>query len=140
MATRDSVRKFAEQALQVDRLLNQRGVDGNAGRVILILNSASRARGTTQKQMVTETALPKDVVSKQVKALVKQELLTQQRDAVNPQFKRLYATDGGKELLSAVKEILRPAHDPKLDPDPDGETLVQTEFDLSELLNGNFES
>lgn len=131
------MRKFAEQVLQVDKLLNQRGVGGGAGRVVLILNAASRARGTTQKQMVAETALPKDAVSKQVKALVKRKLLIQQRDAGSPQIKRLYSTDEGKDLLSAVKEILRPAHDPQPAPDPDEVVLVQGTFDLEQLPDSN---
>lgn len=124
------MRTFGEQALQIDKLLSQRGMSGNAGRVILILNSACRPSGVTQKQVIAETSLPKDVVSKQVGALVRQKLLTQQRDIGSSQMKRLYSTDRGKELLSAMKKILGPVHEVKSDPDPDREVLVQTTFDL----------
>lgn len=130
MATRDIVRKFAEEALQIDELLNQRGVIGNAGRVVLILNSASSPRGVTQKEVIAKTSLPKDVVSKQVGALVAQGLLIQKRDSNNSLIKRVYATDAGKQLLCAVKEKLRPSREVQPDPELDGEVLVQTMFDL----------
>jgi DNA-binding MarR family transcriptional regulator len=137
MATRDPVKKFAEQALQIDKLLNQRGVNGNAGRVILILNAASKPAGVTQKQVVAETDLPKDVVSKQVAVLVAEGLLDQKRDVGNSQIKRLCSTEKGKELLAAVKEILRPSREGKPDPVLEGEALVPGTFDFAELLNGN---
>lgn len=137
MATKDAVRKFAEQALEIDKLLNQRGVNGKTGRVILILNAAAKSAGVTQKQVVAVTCLPKDVVSKQVGALVLQGLLTRNRDPGNFQIKRLCSTEKGKELLAAVKEILRPSREVKPDPLPDGETLVPRAFDFAELLNGN---
>lgn len=130
MATKDPVRKFAEQALEIDKLLNQRGVNGNAGRVILILNAASKPAGVTQKQVVAETDLPKDVVSKQVAVLVAEGLLDQERDVGNSQIKRLWSTEEGKELLAAVKEKLRPNREVKPDPDPDREVLVQSAFVL----------
>lgn len=137
MATKDPVRKFAEQALKIDKLLNQRGVNGNAGRVISILNAASKPAGVTQKQVVADTDLPKDVVSKQVAVLVAEGLLDQKRDVGNSQIKRLCSTEAGKELLAAVREILRPSREVKPDPDPDGEVLVQTTFDLEQLPDGN---
>ena len=137
MATKDPVRKFAEQALETDKLLSQRGVNGNAGRVISILNAASKPAGVTQKQVVAETDLPKDVVSKQVAVLVAEGLLDQMRDVGNSQIKRLWSTEEGKELLAAVREKLRPSREVKPDTDPDGEVLVQTTFDLKQLLDGN---
>lgn len=139
MATRDLVRKFAEQALQIDCLLSQRGVNGSAGRVILILDAASKTGGATQKRVISETSLAKDVVSKQIKALVNQKLLTQKRDADNPQIKRLYTTDAGRELMSAVKKVLLANRGVKPDPvpDPNGGGLIQLGFDLESLPDCN---
>ena len=70
MATNDPIKKFAEQALQVERVLGEHGLSGNAARVLYILDAARRLEGVTQKQVVDGTYLPKDVVSKLVRSLV----------------------------------------------------------------------
>jgi hypothetical protein len=102
MATVNGLRKFAEQAIRVERVLNEEHVAGSAGRVVYLLSAADRAVGVSQKDMVTEMALPKDVVSKLVGFLVDAEL------ASNPRMKRLANTDSGRDLLSRLKAALQP--------------------------------
>ena len=80
MVTKGLTRKFAEQALQAERVLDEQGVNGNAGRVIFILDAANKSGGATQKEIVNKMALPKDVVSKLVGLLAKEGLLTQERE------------------------------------------------------------
>jgi DNA-binding MarR family transcriptional regulator len=130
MATRDPLRKFAERGLQIDKILDGRGVNGKSSRVTWILNAANRSRGVTQKQVVAETSLPKDVVSKQVGELVAKGLLVQKREFGNSLIKRLHATDAGKELLGAIKEILLPTKGAKADLDQDEVIYVQTTSEL----------
>jgi hypothetical protein len=108
MATVNGLRKFAEQAIRVERVLNEEHVAGSAGRVVYLLSAADRAVGVSQKDMVTEMALPKDVVSKLVGFLVDAELMTQVRQASNPRMKRLANTDSGRDLLSRLKAALQP--------------------------------
>ena len=97
MATVNGLRKFAEQAIRVERVLNEEHVAGSAGRVVYLLSAADRAVGVSQKDMVTEMALPKDVVSKLVGFLVDAE-----------RMKRLANTDSGRDLLSRLKAALQP--------------------------------
>ena len=97
------------QALIVDNVLVAQGVRGNAGRVIFILDAASKPGGGTQKQILEATKLPKDVVSKLVESLVSARLLTRQRATENARIKRLLlTTDGGRKLLSQVTAALLP--------------------------------
>ena len=84
MATKDPIRKFTERILLVDRVLGEQGVNGNAGRVLFILDAASRSGGVTQKETVERIALPKDVVCKLVGSLVKAGLLTREREGKTP--------------------------------------------------------
>ena len=106
MATKDQVRKFAAQAIIVDRVLFAQCVNGNAGRVIFILDAANRLGGVTQKQILEATNLPKDVVSKLVESLVSARLLTRERATENARIKRLLTTEGGRKLLSQVTDAL----------------------------------
>jgi len=116
MATKSPTRKFAEQALLVERLLDNQGVNGKAGRVIFILDAANKL-GSTQKEVVEEMALPKDVVSKLVGLLVRARLLTQQRESGTSRVKRLGTTDRGKQLLSKVTAALKPLRPRKPEPE-----------------------
>ena len=108
MATKDQARKFAAQAIIVDSVLVAQGVNGNAGRVIFILDAANKPGGGTQKQILEATKLPKDVVSKLVGSLVSARLLTRQRATENARIKRLLTTEGGRKLLSKVTAALQP--------------------------------
>jgi len=123
MATKDPIRKFAEQVLLVERVLDKLSVNGNAGRVAFILEAASRAGGVTQKHVVEGAALPKDVVSKLVGSLVKAGLLTQEREGKNSRFKRLGTTALGKQLLSQVRAALQPPGPARQEPARKPETL-----------------
>lgn len=109
MATIDITRKFAEQAIQVERVLQESGIPGNAGRVVFVLTMANTALGVSQKAVVDATALRKDVVSKLVGSLVQAELLTQERDS---RMKRLSTSQSGRQLLSRVTASLRPSPRP----------------------------
>jgi len=112
MATTSALRKFAEQAIRVERVLNKARVAGSPGRVVYLLSVANRAVGVTQKDVITELALPKDVVSKLVSSLVTAKLLTQIRQASNPRIKSLATTEAGSDLLRRLKAVLtapRPA-------------------------------
>jgi DNA-binding MarR family transcriptional regulator len=108
MATIDIARKFAEQAIKVDREIQQAGITGNAGRVVLVLTMARTAIGVSQKNVVIGSGLPKDVVSKLVGSLVQAGLLTQVREATDSRMKRLLTSDPGRELLSRVRGALQP--------------------------------
>ena len=108
MATKDSTRKFAEQALHVERVLDSRKVSGSAGRAIFILAAANGTGGVTQKQLVEKTSLPKDVISKLVGSLVRAGLLDQTRETENSRVKRLTTTSIGKQVISEINAALRP--------------------------------
>jgi DNA-binding MarR family transcriptional regulator len=108
MATKDPAKKFAEQALHIERVLESRNVGGNAGRVVFILAAANNSMGVTQKQLVEETALPKDVVSKLVGSLVRGGLLDQVREDGNARIKRLTTNDAGKQVIAQIKAALLP--------------------------------
>lgn len=105
----DQVGKFAERAIKVERILDSRKVGGSAGRVAFILAAANRSNGVTQRQLVAETALPKDVVSKLVGSLVRAGLLDQMREDGNARIKRLSVTGTGKRIISEIKATLQPS-------------------------------
>ena len=107
MATIDPARRFAEQAVKVDRILHESGATGNAGRIILLLTMANVTGGVPQKRVLDDTALPKDVLSKLVASLVRAGLLTQERNASDPRMKTLLTSDSGRQLLSRVKTSLQ---------------------------------
>lgn len=107
MATANSLRKFAEQAIRVERVLNKERIAGSAGRVVYLLTLADRYVGVSQKDVVAETALPKDLVSKLVGSLVDAGMLTQVRESSNPRIKRLETTDSGRDLLRRLKTALQ---------------------------------
>jgi DNA-binding MarR family transcriptional regulator len=108
MATKDQAKKFAAQAILVDSVLVAQGVSGNAGRVVFILDAANKTGGGTQKDILEETNLPKDVVSKLVGSLVSSRLLTRERATENSRIKRLNTTERGRKLLSRVTAALQP--------------------------------
>lgn len=116
MATIDGVQKFAEQALQIERVLDKHNVTGNPGRVVFILAAAAKIEGVTQKRIVERTALPNDVVSKLVGSLVRGGLLTQKREGSNSLIKRLSATASGRALLSRMVAVLQPPRPVKQQP------------------------
>ncbi len=107
MATADRLRKFAEQATKIERVLNKDHVAGSIGRVVYLLTMADRYAGVSQKEAVAEMALPKDVVSKLVGSLVDAGLLTQARESSNPRIKRLETTDSGRDLVRRLKAELQ---------------------------------
>jgi len=109
MATIDPVRKFAEQSVKVERVLQEAGVTGNAGRIVLVLTMANTVLGVSQKEVVEATGCAKDVVSKLVTSLVSAELLTQERQGTNARVKRLTISDAGRTLLSQIRGSLQPA-------------------------------
>lgn len=118
MATLDKVKRFAEQAMQVDRVLSEAGITGNAGRILVVLTMARTFWGVSQKEVVDRTQLKKDVVSKVVASLADAGLLTQKRDSANPRMKRLVATDAGDDLLTRIRASLqqpRPASQNRTD-------------------------
>jgi DNA-binding MarR family transcriptional regulator len=112
MATTDRLRKFADQAIKVERVLNEQHIAGSAGRVVYLLSVAERAAGVTQKDVITELALPKDVVSKLVSSLVAAKLLIRIRQISNPRIKRLATTEAGSDLLRRLKTVLQPTRPP----------------------------
>ena len=122
MATKDQARKFAAQAILVDNVLDAQGVEGNAGRVIFILDAANRF-GITQKRVVEAIALPKDVVSKLVGSLVSAGLLRQERATEDARIKRLHTTASGRKLLSQVTAALQPPRVEKGEPERRVESL-----------------
>ena len=100
-----AVKKFAEQSIQVERVLKERKITGNAGHLLLVLKMANGLSGVTQKDVV-DIILAKDVVSKLVSAMVKAKLLEQEKDIANPRVKRLRITDLGRQVLSQVNAAL----------------------------------
>jgi DNA-binding MarR family transcriptional regulator len=108
MATIDIAKKFAEQAIKVEHVVQQAGTTRPAGRVVFVLAMAKTVTGVLQKDVVNGTGLPKDVVSKLVGSLVRAGLLKQVREATNPRMKRLLTSDPGRELLARVRASLRP--------------------------------
>ena len=108
MATVDIVGKFAEQAIKVERVLQERGIHGTPGRVIFVLRLANTLGGVPQKTVVKRLALPKDVVSKLIGSLVQTDLLSQERQEANSREKWLSTSNSGRELLSRLGNTLRP--------------------------------
>ncbi|QNI30857.1 winged helix DNA-binding protein [Alloacidobacterium dinghuense] len=107
MATKKSLREFAEQAMRVERLLDERGVPGNAGRVVCVLRAAERVIGVTQQEVIHQTGLRKDAISKLVASLVRAGLLSHERDGTNPRMKRLTLTEDGTDLLSSIRTAIQ---------------------------------
>ena len=126
MAT--SVKKFAEQAIQVENAVRQSGIPRNAGRVVFLLAIADTRFGISQKAVVDRMGLPKDVVCKLVKSLMKAGLLTQRRDSSNPKVKKLFPSDSGRKLLARVKASLQPTPPPPPAPKPPAEDLWPVDF------------
>ncbi len=106
METNDIVRKFAEDAIKVERVLGKSRIAGKAGRVVFLLDMALRDPGVLQKDVVAAMALRKDVVSKLVGPLVQAGLLTQKRLEANARIKILVTEKPGKALLAQVKAAL----------------------------------
>lgn len=107
MATKKSLREFAEQAIRVERLLDSRGVPGNPGRVVYVLRAAEKMVGVTQQEIIDQTRLRKDAISKLVTSLMGAGLLHQQRDSTNRRVKRLTLTEDGIDLLSRIKAAIQ---------------------------------
>jgi DNA-binding MarR family transcriptional regulator len=98
-------KKFSEQAIRVERVLQRAKITASAGRVIFVLTRANQGIGVTQKEIVDGTGLAKDVVSKLIASLVKAKVLTQERES---RTMRLLTSDAGKDLLSRVQASLQP--------------------------------
>lgn len=107
MATESVLKKFAEQALRVEAVLYQRNIPSSAGRVIYVLSQGSRVLGVSQREVISETCLPKDVISKLVAGLVRTGLLDQHREHSGSKTKRLITTYAGRQLLSMVETELQ---------------------------------
>jgi DNA-binding MarR family transcriptional regulator len=108
MATKDPARKFAEHALDIERILDSRHINGSAGRVVFILVAAAVPGGITQRQLALETNLPKDALSKLIGSLVKAKLVDQDREGYNARIKKLTTTRTGRKLISDIKAALKP--------------------------------
>lgn len=130
MPTVEIIKKFADQAMKVERVLRDAEIPGDAGRVVLILNLVNRDWGARQGEIVKALALPKDIVSKLIRSLVNADLLTQEREVANPRAKRLRATDTGRKLLYKVKLALQPPRPPKQE--SAGGYIQPTFFDIFE--------
>ena len=107
MTVRGNLKKFAEQAFRIERVLSEQRVAGPASSVVYLLTVAAKVTGISQKEVVAETPLNKDVVSKLVTSLVKAGLLIQVREDSHKQFKRLATTDAGMDLLSLLRVALQ---------------------------------
>jgi DNA-binding MarR family transcriptional regulator len=107
MATINSIGRFAEQVLRVERVLDEHRLSGSAGRVTFILAAAYKAAGVTQKQLIDEADLPKDVVSKLVSSLVKAGLLIRDREGYDPRVKRLHTTETGRSIIVEINAALQ---------------------------------
>jgi DNA-binding MarR family transcriptional regulator len=105
MATIDPMTKFAEQAMGVERVLQQARITANPGRVIFVLTVANTKSGVSQKEVVEATALRKDVVSKFIRSLVQAGVLTRKRES---KMNRLSTSDSGRKLLLRVRASLSP--------------------------------
>jgi DNA-binding MarR family transcriptional regulator len=117
MATIDrATRKFAQDAIEVERVLRESRIRGNAARVVFLLNMAQKGSGVTQKDVVNAMALPKDVVSKLVGSLVQAGLLKQKRTGVDSRIKLLTTAGPGRALLSRVKAALQKTRPRKQEP------------------------
>jgi DNA-binding MarR family transcriptional regulator len=108
MATDSGLRKFARQAMGVDRILQECGISGNPGKVIYVLTAANKLVGVSQGKIAAGSSIKKDVVSKLVGSLVEADLLMQQRELSNPRTKTLTTTGAGKKLLSRLRDALAP--------------------------------
>jgi DNA-binding MarR family transcriptional regulator len=104
MATIDPMRKFAEQVMKVEGVLQQSGITANPGRVVFVLTMAKTVLGVSQKEVIEATDLKKDVVSKLVASLVEARVLTRKRES---KTNTLSTTDSGRKLLSQVKASFR---------------------------------
>jgi predicted transcriptional regulator len=113
MATPDITRKFAVKAMEIERLLAKAGITGEAGRVVLMLTMADKNWGVPQAEVIQVLALPKDVVSKLARSLVRARVLRQEREG---RTKQLYITSSGRRLLSRVKLALSPPRSTKAKP------------------------
>lgn len=114
----DIVKKFADQAIRVERVLQRAKITASAGRVIFVLTRANRGNGVTQKEIVDGAGLAKDVVSKLVSSLVQAGLLTQEKVS---RTKMLSTTDTGRKLLTKVKASLQPPRPARPDRKPEPE-------------------
>jgi len=112
MATIDVVAAYGEQTIKIERILQEVGVTGNVGRVVLILALANSDFGVSQKEVVEGTALPKDTVSKLIGSLVGIKLLNRDRDSTNSRMKRISTTESGRKLLVRVRAALQPTTSP----------------------------
>jgi DNA-binding MarR family transcriptional regulator len=118
MATIDVCRKFAEQAVKVEQILEEFGVTRKPGHVIFVLGMANTPWGVSQKQVIEETGLPKYAVTKLIGkksdngSLVAAGLLSHTRDVDRPKQKTVTITDRGREMVSRVTASLRPSRSP----------------------------
>ena len=126
------LRKFAEQAIRVERVLDKGRVSGNAGKVIYLLTAANKCWGVSQQSIVTEGSMSKHTVSKVVGSLVAAGYLEQERDRSNRRAKTLVTTDLGKELLSRLTTALQPERSEQESPKerPDNGPLL---FNMDEV-------
>ncbi len=137
MATVDTARKFSEHAIKVERVFAKTGIAGNAALVLYVLAMAKMKSGVPQKEVVEGTALPKDVVSKVVRSLVRAKMLTQKREVADSRIKRLWVTDSGRALLSRFIEALQPSRPAKQSGKGVQAAVNEPGFDFDKLLSGD---
>jgi DNA-binding MarR family transcriptional regulator len=118
MATIDPMRKFAEQVMKMECVVQESGITDNPGRVVFVLAAANTVIGVSQTELIKATGFSKSVVSKLVGSLEHDGLVTQERHS---RTKRVMATDSGRKLLSRLKASLRPRRPAAKGEKPKGE-------------------
>ena len=106
MATVDLTKTFAAQAVKVERVLQQAGVPGNAGRILLVLKMADTQLWVRQKEVEAAMGTARDVVCKLVKHLHDYGLLQREPDPTNKKINLLQTTDLGRQILADVDTAL----------------------------------
>ena len=124
MTNLDITRKFAVNAMNIERLLAKAGITGEAGRVVLMLTMANKEWGASQAEVKEALGLPKDVVSKLARSLVKARALRQQREGATRRTKQLYITKSGRRLLLRVKLVLQRPRPAKPEPSRGNSTTL----------------
>lgn len=112
MATIDPCRRFAEQAIKVELVLKDFDVTRKSGHVIFVLGMVNQSWGVLQQQVIKETGLPKDAVTRLIDDLVDAGLVDHAPDVERPQQKTVAITDRGREMLRRVTASLRPSRSP----------------------------
>jgi DNA-binding MarR family transcriptional regulator len=80
--------------------------------VIFVLGMVNQSWGVLQKQVIKETGLPKDAVTRLIDDLVDAGLVDHAPEVERPQQKTVAITDRGRDKLSRVTASLRPSRSP----------------------------